>query len=391
MRFSDLSLRTKIALAILIAGSCVAAAAMLTHRSLVQLEADAALSDHTYDVLLELRSLEILLIDIETGQRGFLLTGDPQYLEPYERASKIIDGHVENLRQLISDNPAERTNLDRLRRLVNDRIAALNGTLEVYRQRGLPAAIARIKTNQGRLLMEKARGVIGDMDREELRLLSVRRAKEKAGRDRNNFLIIAGVGGTFTFLAFISLLIRNDLVLRRRLRETIEHLALQDALTGLPNRAAFDAELRSTIARSTRVPRRFALLYFDLDGFKTINDRFGHHAGDEVLRKIGERVQRSLRANDHLARLGGDEFVVLLDEIASHADAGTAAQKIIDAVSRPIALGDGQEGRVSASIGISIFPDHEVRPEYLIRFADQAMYQAKEAGKARFRFYTRPA
>jgi diguanylate cyclase (GGDEF)-like protein len=143
------------------------------------------------------------------------------------------------------------------------------------------------------------------------------------------------------------------------------------------------------VANAMRKQRKLAVLYFDLDGFKAINDRFGHTAGDQLLHKISQRAQNELRAGDYLARYGGDEFILLIDEIAESAEAGVIAKKIIHAVSLPVVFENGDEGRVSASVGISLFPEDDTRPERLIQMADEAMYRAKQAGKAKFRYHAR--
>ena len=355
-----------------------------------RLEEASGWTDHTYEVLIALSALETQVVDAETGQRGFLLTGDARYLEPYGRASGQLKRSLEDLRTLTADNPVQQRKLDHLVKLANERIAVLGRALDLYRQRGLETAIAAIKTNEGKILMDKIRAVLDDMDNEERRLLVMRRAEEQVSRRNSNLVIILSAAATLVFLAIATLLIRDDLAVRAQLRQTVERMALQDALTGLPNRAAFDDRLKAALASATRNQRKLAVLYFDLDGFKAINDRFGHSAGDQLLHKIAERAKASLRASDYLARLGGDEFVVLLDEIARDNTAGVAARKIIHAVSQPVVFESGGEGRVSASVGISLFPVDGVRPERLVQLADEAMYRAKQAGKARFAYHAQP-
>jgi diguanylate cyclase (GGDEF)-like protein len=158
------------------------------------------------------------------------------------------------------------------------------------------------------------------------------------------------------------------------------HLAHHDALTGLPNREHLEAELERAVARASRHLRRVALLFIDLDGFKGVNDRFGHAAGDRLLVRVGERLRAALRAEDFVARLGGDEFVVLLDDPHEALDAARAAAGLLGALDRGVALPGGCVAAVGASIGIALFPDHGIDAPGLLAAADAAMYRVKRAG-----------
>lgn len=167
----------------------------------------------------------------------------------------------------------------------------------------------------------------------------------------------------------------------------LERMATHDPLTGLPNRRMLDDLLRQRIAEAERFGRRMALLFVDLDDFKTVNDSFGHAAGDQLLGAVGERIKRSLRGYDLLARFGGDEFVVLLTDVKVVEEAEHVAQKIVEALEQRIIVGD-HELFASCSIGISLYPDDGASEGDLLRTADAAMYTAKNAGKNCYRFFT---
>jgi diguanylate cyclase len=156
--------------------------------------------------------------------------------------------------------------------------------------------------------------------------------------------------------------------------------AHHDALTGLPNRLHFEEKLRETIAAADRHGRPFAILFLDLDGFKAINDDLGHASGDAVLIEVARRVRRSLRASDTLARIHGDEFVAILPELASLHEAGGLAQGLLAIVGAPIDV-DGSTVRVSASIGVGVYPFDGTSARAIVRAADIAMYRAKQSGK----------
>jgi diguanylate cyclase (GGDEF)-like protein/PAS domain S-box-containing protein len=160
----------------------------------------------------------------------------------------------------------------------------------------------------------------------------------------------------------------------------LRHRAHHDALTGLPNRVVLEDRLRLALAAAERHARVLALLFVDLDGFKSVNDGFGHAAGDAVLAEVARRLQATLRVGDTLARLHGDEFVVLLPEVSTAGDAGRLARDLLAEVARPIGV-EGRELILSASIGVSVYPDDAREAEQLLRAADVAMYRAKLAGK----------
>lgn len=170
--------------------------------------------------------------------------------------------------------------------------------------------------------------------------------------------------------------------------EALYHQANHDALTNLPNRSLFKDRLAQTIHAAKRNEEKFALLFIDLDQFKKINDSLGHHIGDEVLIESAKRLQNTLRAEDSLARLGGDEFTIIIKDLRDNESAATVAQKIIASMQEPIKIKSHQL-YVSSSIGISLFPDDATDANNLIKFADAAMYRAKDEGRNNFQFYSR--
>jgi diguanylate cyclase (GGDEF)-like protein len=169
--------------------------------------------------------------------------------------------------------------------------------------------------------------------------------------------------------------------------ETLARLANYDALTGLPNRCLFQDRLAHALLQAERKQGRLALLFLDLDRFKSINDAFGHSSGDELLRLAAARISGTVRQGDTVARLGGDEFTVLLEGLPSAEHGAMVAEKILRALEQPFVLG-GRETFVSASIGITLFPDDAADAAGLLRNADSAMYRAKEQGRANYQFFT---
>ncbi len=164
-------------------------------------------------------------------------------------------------------------------------------------------------------------------------------------------------------------------------------MARFDVLTGLPNRAQFIEELDRAVARARRAEGHFGLCFIDLDGFKQVNDQYGHAAGDEVLKVTAARLRGELRQSDFVARLGGDEFVALLPGKSSPAGLALAGDKMLNAIGQPIAF-EGRLLHVQGSIGIALYPEDSTEARNLVEQADAAMYLAKQEGKNQVRFST---
>lgn len=169
----------------------------------------------------------------------------------------------------------------------------------------------------------------------------------------------------------------------------IRYQAYYDPLTSLPNRNYLFEHLPPLLASHRRENQRLALLFVDLDRFKQVNDGLGHDVGDEVLRKVAERLKSRLRESDLLARLGGDEFTVVLPQLHDEMDASQVAQAIVTSMSTPMEV-EGYDIRIGASVGIALFPQDGESAAKLIKHADVAMYQAKEHGRGGFCFFEAP-
>ena len=166
------------------------------------------------------------------------------------------------------------------------------------------------------------------------------------------------------------------------------HNAYHDSLTELPNRMLFRDRLEQEVRYAGRTGLTLALLFIDLDGFKEVNDRYGHAAGDRVLCESARRLSACVRASDTVARLGGDEFTVIITDVKQIAPIEVLARQILESLARPIALHE-HSATVSGSIGITLYPQDALLPEDLLRNADQAMFVSKKAGRNRFSFFTK--
>lgn len=171
--------------------------------------------------------------------------------------------------------------------------------------------------------------------------------------------------------------LETELAVVAEAREEYRSLAYHDGLTGLPNRSLFHDRLGLAITHSSRQQGHLALLYLDLDDFKGVNDAFGHGSGDRVLVELAGRIRAVVRAEDTVARLGGDEFVVLLAQVTGAGDAARVAAKVLNSVRPPFRV-DGHDVSISASVGVSVYPDDGTSPDDLMRRADGAMYRDKQ-------------
>jgi len=178
----------------------------------------------------------------------------------------------------------------------------------------------------------------------------------------------------------------SDISERKTHEEELDRIAHYDPLTGTPNRLLLADRFEQSILRSNRLHKSLAVCFVDIDGFKTINDLYGHAVGDQLLIGFSNNLRHTLRAEDTLARLGGDEFVLLLSDISSPSECSAILERLLASINRPIVIGDLSLS-VTASIGVSMYPDDNVDADTLLRHADHAMYQAKESGKKHYHFF----
>lgn len=219
---------------------------------------------------------------------------------------------------------------------------------------------------------------------------ALKSVRQESDRQRMQASIATVV--VFVVALAVGLLTRRILELSERQRmasmehaQQVEFLAYNDSLTGLPNRARFNAALSQCLAENSAEGTPFALMFLDLDGFKKVNDVLGHQAGDMLLVQVARRLKQCVRGNDLVARLGGDEFVVILGDAPKHDEIAEVGRRIIDKVGHAYSL-DGMTASVTASIGVAVYPDNGGDEESLTRAADHAMYAAKSRGKNQLLF-----
>jgi diguanylate cyclase (GGDEF)-like protein/PAS domain S-box-containing protein len=179
----------------------------------------------------------------------------------------------------------------------------------------------------------------------------------------------------------------QDITERKEFEKQLHHLATHDPLTDLPNRALFFDRLEHAIRLADRNNRWLAVLFLDLDGYKAVNDLYGHLHGDQLLQVISRRLQASLRQSDTVARIGGDEFAFILENIKEPQQIPFIVEKILSSVTQPLRV-NNQYLLITASVGVSLFPAHGCDAQSLVSCADQAMYLAKDKGKNQIVYYS---
>lgn len=203
------------------------------------------------------------------------------------------------------------------------------------------------------------------------------------GHGAQSVIVMAGIGLSVLLALLTWLMVTGRaraLRLAAGMTEELRHMAQHDALTHLPNRALFADRLNHELSRAKRHGGRFAIIFLDLDHFKSVNDKYGHSAGDQLLRQVADRLKSAVRKADTVARIGGDEFVLLMAELSEKESVLGLAEKIQDALREPFLI-DGQALRISCSIGVAVYPQDGNDANALTKNADESMYRAKASGR----------
>jgi diguanylate cyclase (GGDEF)-like protein len=329
------------------------------------------------------------LENAETGQRGYLLTGDESYLVPYREGIRDLDDTVLRLQQVAGSDERSLELVRRVEHAKTDKVTELARTIELARSGNRTAAVALVQTNEGKLYMD---GLRQDLS---LLLNDWRERRRVATEDAHQRLVFGSAALVAIAVLVCCLMVYTVYIQRRAFARVhaysnaLNQQAAQDTLTGLPNRrrllSAIDA-----LSGDEAASRRIALLYLDIDGFKNVNDAMGHSAGDVLLRRLAESLRTATRQNDMLARVGGDEFVLLATDCGDDSRLRELADRLVSSVR---AVGDKEYGgrfAIGVSIGIATFPDRVSTVAGLLDVADAAMYVAKRSGRSTYSFGSSP-
>lgn len=345
-----------------------------TYRIMNDLIEDNSLTTPTYEVITKLETAISLLLDAETGQRGYVITGDERFLEPYYAANPHIETTIRELRRLTSDNPSQQRRIRALEQRVAARLAFITEAIDLRKRNEIEAAVQVIKSGGGKIEMDAIRQTIEEMKEEEQRLLKVRLEESQLAARK---AIVAFTVLTFLVVALLGFsyyVIKRDISRQEQKKNLLRELSLTDDLSGLYNRRGFLALANQQLKQVNRTTKNLMLLYADMDGLKQINDRYGHEEGSKAIVKVAEILGQTFRESDIIARLGGDEFAILA------VDANTESLEFL-AARMQSALKEHNAQRfspydLSLSIGAAKF-DSGCSIEDLITRADEAMYRNK--------------
>lgn len=386
--------------------------------------------NHTHEVIIETKNILSKIQGAETGQRGYLLTKNSSYLEPYQTSLNSIKYHFESLQKLTSDNPVQQKRLESIKKFMQLKLDELSETVNLAHEKYYAEALEIVNQNKGKKYMDNIRNVLNDFVHTENLLLEQRKGDYREHRARLTTLIYVEIM-FFVFLGFmtfsflnrqlfsslklllsstkkmergekidISDILSNDEMgyllsaffkMNEKVHhrtQTLDYKAHHDELTGLENRTKMFDKIQSAIMNSKESNSKAAVLFIDLNKFKQLNDTFGHDAGDLILKETAIRLKNTVRSDDNVFRTGGDEFVVIIKNLIKRSQVQNIVCNIINAFKKPVMI-QGKQIEILVSIGIAISPDDTDNRDDILKFSDIAMYEAKHDEDAEFKFFDR--
>lgn len=337
-----------------------------------------------YDIV----ALGKAITNAESGQRGYLLTGHTLFLDTLERGRAETSTVMAKLDTQARSLTLLQPGLKRIRQLVHQKFDILDQNIQVQLHAGEFSPHLSLSKDKGREVMKLIDDELLDLDR---KLAHLRENFEHEIRKR---MLASVIGGILLGVVIIGVLLfsyRSTTLLLEQVLETqavakqASHQADHDLLTGLPNRRSVGVHLDNTYQLARHTSKQFAILFMDLDGFKLINDKYGHEVGDALLVEVANRFKKVLRQSDFLARQGGDEFILVVGNYLYRQELTQLAQRLIQLFSEPVMV-LGLPLEIGVSIGIAEYPHHAKQVKQLLHVADQAMYDSKKSGKNRYSF-----
>ncbi|NQY25173.1 MAG: diguanylate cyclase [Campylobacteraceae bacterium] len=385
---------------------------------------------HTHEVISVSDKLLSTMTDTETGQRGFLLTKDTNYLEPYYSGVTKARAYLDELLEMTSDNPLQQERLLKIEESMILKIKELKLTIDLMQSGESDKSLDIVLKNTGKKYMDDIREELVSFNHAERLLLEKRDGDFRESRAQITTLVIFEFS-VFIFLAVItfmfvkgslfnplklllastakmergevqdvSALLPNDEMgyllsrfykMSEKVLEknaSLTYSATHDVLTGLKNRVNIHKEINDSISYLEKSKSKMALLFIDLNAFKVLNDTFGHDAGDLVLKETSIRLEESVRSGDSVFRYGGDEFIILIKDIHNVSQIEKIACEILKRFNVPV-LFRGHSIDISLSMGIAISPDDSTNSDNMIKYSDIAMYDAKRDKKANHKFFSK--
>ncbi|KDR26411.1 GGDEF domain-containing protein [Caballeronia grimmiae] len=333
------------------------------------------MQDRVASVIKQSDALLLAIEDAETGQRGFLLTGDEKYLQPYFEGKRVAARAVGDLIDSVH-TLSQFAALRAIQRDMRDKLDELDQTVRLEREGHHEEALAIVRSDAGKESMDRLRSGIGRFvaDCEARRSTALTDSRRRVQATEYAFIaLLLGVAGLLAFTASMQAKAYKGVI---RGTKRMSRDALRDSLTGLPNRRDLARRLEKLRADDGTAQQPVTALFIDLDGFKAINDKLGHAVGDALLRAVSESLKRVTRLGDLVARVGGDEFVVIAPGLASP----SVIEKLCERLMAEIRVLASSYGGVGLSIGVATQSGAGFVAEELLQKADNAMYVAKRSG-----------
>jgi diguanylate cyclase len=328
------------------------------------------------------------ITNAESGQRGYLLTGHTLFLDTLEQGRIETRQVMAKLDKQSLDVAEIRPELERVKQLVHQKFDVMDQSIQVQLHAGEFSPHLSLSKDKGREVMK----LIDDqLDAIDGKLQRLRESFEQEIRKR---MFASVVGAILLGVLIIGVLLFSYRSTTDLLEQVLEnqavagrasHQADHDLLTGLPNRRSVDVHLANTYQLARHTSKQFAVLFMDLDGFKLVNDKYGHGVGDALLIEVADMFKKVLRQSDFLARQGGDEFVLVVGSYLYRHELTQLAERLIRLFAQPV-LVRGIPLEIGVSIGIAEYPHHGKHVKQLLHVADKAMYDSKKNGKNRYSF-----
>lgn len=328
------------------------------------------------------------VVDAETGERGYIITNNVSFLEPYENGVRDYSSLIIKLSDKTEDFPELRPTIQNVKTLVKLRFNLLENAVQTQLNSGSYASHLAGHSERGKLVMDQIRDELNQADG-ALNLKKKRIDSEIRNGLRNviycSIALILAISGILLFSYKRTVKLFDHAHHSRSIADEFLHQANHDSLTNIANRRGFEQHLKRIFALAQRDKRNFAVFYMDLDGFKNVNDQYGHDIGDEALIIIINRFTDVLRTSDYLARVGGDEFALIVEKYSDVYELSVLGNRIIKSLDNLINI-SGKKFKLGVSIGVATYPKNASDYEKLIAAADSAMYLAKANGKNKIVF-----
>lgn len=328
------------------------------------------------------------ITNAESGQRGYLLTGHTLFLDTLEQGRSETNTVITQLDKQAQGFTEIHSSLNTIKQLVHQKFDVMDQSIQVQFHAGDFSPHLSLSKDKGRELMKLIDDQLSEIDH---KLEQLRERFEGEIRKRMFASVLGAILLSVLIIGVLLFSYRStthllDQVLENQaVAKQASHHADHDLLTGLPNRRSVDVHLANTYQMAKHASQPFAILFMDLDGFKRVNDEYGHDLGDALLIEVANMFKKVLRQSDFLARQGGDEFVLVVGSYLYRQELVQLAQRLIRLFAKPVMV-QGVPLEIGVSIGIAEFPHHGKHVKQLLHVADKAMYSSKKSGKNRYSF-----